>query len=75
MAKKQTYETEQITKPFHNATGKAGIDKTASEIEAIRATHVAAIATGVVPVRTSSRSSRFRDAAHHHVGGIRSRCT
>ncbi len=48
--KKQAYETEQIKKHFHGAAGKADIEKTASETEAIRAPLAAAIATAMVPV-------------------------
>jgi lysophospholipase L1-like esterase len=48
--KKQAYETEQIKKQFHGPTGKADIEKTATETEAIRAPLAAAIATAVVPV-------------------------
>jgi lysophospholipase L1-like esterase len=48
--KKQQYETEQIKKQFHGAAGKADIEKTVTETEAIRAPLAAAIATTVVPV-------------------------
>ncbi len=48
--KKQAYETEQIKKQFHGAAGKADIEKTATETEAIRAPLAAAIVTAVVPV-------------------------
>lgn len=50
VAKKQAYETEQIKKQFHGAAGKADIEKTATETEAIRAPLAAAIAAAVVPV-------------------------
>ncbi|HEX3133195.1 MAG TPA: SGNH/GDSL hydrolase family protein [Planctomycetota bacterium] len=48
--KKQNYKTEQIKKHFHGADGKADIEKTATETEAIRAPLAAAIAATVVPV-------------------------
>lgn len=48
--KKQAYETDQIKKQFHGAAGKADIEKTATETEAIRAPLAAAIATALVPV-------------------------
>jgi lysophospholipase L1-like esterase len=48
--KKQGYETEQIKKQFHGAAGKADIEKTATETEAIRAPLAATIAATVVPV-------------------------
>lgn len=48
--KKQQYETEQIKKQFHGKAGKADIEKTATETEAIRAPLAAAIAAAVLPV-------------------------
>ena len=48
--KKQQYETDQIKKHFHGADGKADIEKTATETEAVRAPLAAAIATALVPV-------------------------
>jgi len=48
--KKQQYETEQIKKQFHGAAGKADIEKTVTETEAVRAPLAAAIATAMVPV-------------------------
>jgi lysophospholipase L1-like esterase len=50
VVKKQQYETEQIKKQFHGAAGKADIEKTASETEAVRAPLAAAIAAAMVPV-------------------------
>ena len=55
--KKQEYETEQIKKQFHGAAGKADIEKTASETEAVRAPLGAAIAAAVVPVEHVIRIS------------------
>ena len=48
--KKQQYETDQIKKHFHGADGKADMEKTATETEAVRAPLAAAIATALVPV-------------------------
>jgi lysophospholipase L1-like esterase len=48
--KKQRYETEQIQKRFHGADGKADMEKTVTETEAIRAPLAAAIRTAMVPV-------------------------
>jgi hypothetical protein len=48
--KKQQYETDQIKNHFHGADGKADIEKTATETEAVRAPLAAAIATALVPV-------------------------
>ncbi len=48
--KKQQYETEQIKNQFHGRAGKADIEKTATETEAIRAPLAAAIATAMVPL-------------------------
>jgi len=48
--KKQQYETDQIKKHFHGADGKADIEKTATETEAVRTPLAAAIATALVPV-------------------------
>ena len=53
--KKQQYETEQIKKHFHGAAGKADIQKTATETEAIRAPLAAAIATALRPVSHTIR--------------------
>ncbi len=48
--KKQQYETKQIKDQFHGASGKADIEKTATETEAVRAPLAAAIVTALVPV-------------------------
>lgn len=53
--KKQQYETEQIKKQFHGAAGKADIEKTVTETEAIRTPLAAAIAASVVPVSHTIR--------------------
>lgn len=53
--KKQQYETEQIKKQFHGAAGKADIEKTATETEAIRAPLAVAIATALTPVAHTIR--------------------
>jgi lysophospholipase L1-like esterase len=50
VAKKQAYETEQIKKQFHGAAGKADIEKTVAETEAIRTPLANAIAAAMVPV-------------------------
>ncbi len=47
---KQAYETKQIKNEFHGKAGKADIEKTATETEAVRAPLAAAIAAAMVPV-------------------------
>ena len=51
VAAKQAYETKQIKNEFHSKKGKADIEKTATETEAVRAPLAAAIATAMVPVQ------------------------
>jgi hypothetical protein len=48
---KQAYETKQIKNEFHGKAGKADIEKTATETEAVRAPLAAAIAATMVPVQ------------------------
>ena len=48
--KKQQYETDQIKKHFHGADGKADIEKTATDTEAVRAPLADAIKAALVPV-------------------------
>ncbi len=48
---KQAYETKQIKNDFHGKAGKADIEKTATETEAVRAPLAAAIAATMVPVQ------------------------